>query len=146
MLRAVSAAYVAVPPSTTRRSSSRSTGTCPRRRYSTVPRSSDELKGLAAIPTAAETAPATATRSGHASTTPAEPAATGTPIWRPLRPFGWSSVLGHIVGRRLDDDPTVVAFAFRMCRHELVGSQRQVHDASLTRNHRVELDLLAITH
>src|ERR1700704_6565392 len=117
MLRAVSAAYVAVPPSTTRRSSSRSTVTCPRRRYSTVPRSSDELKRLAAIPTAAETAPAATTRSGTASTTPAEPAAPRTTIWRPLRAFGWAPVLGNIVGRRLDDDATVVALAFGMGRH-----------------------------
>src|SRR5262249_31267077 len=78
--------------------------------------------------------------------TSAEAASTTWPAGRPLGTLGRPAVLLHVLRRRLDDDAAIVALAFGVGRHKLVGGQRQVHDAPLAGNHRVELDRLAVAH
>ena len=55
-------------------------------------------------------------------------------------------MLSHVLGRRLDDNASIVALALGVRGDRLVLGQRQVHDATLAGDHRVQLDRLAKAH
>src|SRR5437762_1604295 len=59
---------------------------------------------------------------------------------------GGPAGLRDVVGRRLDDDPPIVAFAFGVGLDRRVIVERQMDSTSLAGDHRIELDGVAIAH